>query len=149
MRHFESLSLEHDPEAATYVKAEGVEVRFAALAGVLISREGPNHYGVGDAIVTGSTGERWSVTRDRFSTRYEAVVPLLMGQDGRYRARPIPVLAKQINEPFSVSRRAGGDLLQGNAGDWLLQYAPGDYGLIEDARFQRVYRPAGERSEGE
>ena len=48
----------------------------------------------------------------------------------------------EVTEPFSVSRRAGGDLLNGNAGDWLLQYAPGDYGLIEDARFQRVYRRA-------
>ena len=142
MRHFASPSLEHDPEAAAYVKAEGVEVRFATSTGVLTSREGPNQYGVGDAIVTGSTGDRWSVTRDRFSTRYEAEPPLQMGQDGRYRARPLPVLAKQINEPFSVSRRAGGDLLKGNPGDWLLQYAPGDHGLIEDARFQRVYRRA-------
>ena len=142
MRHFEVVSLDTDPLAATYVKSEVVSVRFAMEAGVLISREGPNHYAVGDALVTGSTGDRWSVTRVRFESRYQPVAPLVMGRDGDYMARPIPLLARQINEPFSVLRRAGGDLLKGNAGDWLLQYAPGDYGLIADARFQRVYRSA-------
>ena len=38
-------------------------------------------------------------------------------------------------------RAHGGDLLRGAALDWLLQYAPGDYGIVENARFQAVYRP--------
>ena len=38
-------------------------------------------------------------------------------------------------------RSAGGDLLRGNPGDWLLQYAPGDYGVVEQGRFAQVYRP--------
>jgi len=142
MRHFEIVSLDTDPLAASYVKSEVVAVRFATEAGVLTSREGPNHYVVGDALVTGSTGDRWSVTRVRFESRYQPAAPLVMGRDGDYMARAIALLARQINEPFSVSRRAGGDLLTGNAGDWLLQYATDDYGLIEDARFQQVYRRA-------
>jgi hypothetical protein len=28
---------------------------------------------------------------------------------------------------FSVARSAGGDVLRGNAGDWLVQYAPGAF----------------------
>jgi hypothetical protein len=35
---------------------------------------------------------------------------------------------------------AGGDWLQGQAGDWLLQYAPGDHGVAAKSRFARVYR---------
>ena len=44
-------------------------------------------------------------------------------------------------EAFSLARSSGGDVLHGLAHDWLLQYAPGDFGIVEDARFRRVYRP--------
>ena len=37
-------------------------------------------------------------------------------------------------------RSAGGDLLRGEAGDWLVQYAVGDHGIVADTRFERVYR---------
>ncbi|MDP3513231.1 MAG: PGDYG domain-containing protein, partial [Sulfuritalea sp.] len=57
-----------------------------------------------------------------------------------YRARPVPVFARQMTQAFSVARCAGGDLLQGAAQDWLLQYAPGDFGIVQDARFRQVYR---------
>jgi hypothetical protein len=140
MRQFQNVSLESDPLAARYVKDEVVTVRFAAENGVIQSREGPNHYQRADALVTGSTGDQWSVIRARFEDKYEPVGLLMIGQDGPYRARRIPVWARQIDEPFAVERRAGGDLLTGNAGDWLLQYAPGDYGLVEDKRFKSVYR---------
>jgi hypothetical protein len=140
MRQFQNVSLESDPLAARYVKDEVVTVRFAAENGVIQSREGPNHYQRADALVTGSTGDNWSVIRARFEEKYEPVESLVMGQDGAYRARRIPVWAQQIDEPFAVERKAGGDLLTGNAGDWLLQYAPGDYGLVEDKRFKSVYR---------
>jgi hypothetical protein len=33
-------------------------------------------------------------------------------------------------------------VLTGKPGDWLMQYAPGDYGITERARFEAVYRPA-------
>ena len=70
----------------------------------------------------------------------EPEAPTTMGADGRYRARPLPVLARQIEEPFSAERSAGGDMLHGKAGDWLLQYGPGDFGVAEQARFARIYR---------
>jgi len=136
-----NLDLCGDPQAATYVKDETVQVAFAATPGELISREGPNRYAVGDALITSGAGERWSVSRDRFEVKYEAVLPTAAGRDGAYRARPVPVLARQIGEPFTLARSAGGDLLTGAAGDWVLQYAPGDYGVIVKDRFARVYRP--------
>ena len=79
------------------------------------------------------------MSRARFDAKYQSLPPLPHGSDGRYQARPLPVLARQISEPFTVARSAGGDLLRGLARDWLLQYAPGDYELIENARFQQVY----------
>jgi hypothetical protein len=143
MLELKNVDLTTDPAAASYVKTEIVTVTFARQDGELLSLEGPNRYVVGDALVTGLTGTRWSVSRQRFDLKYEAVAPTGNGEDGRYQARPIPVLAKRIPEAFTAARSAGGDVLRGNAGDWLLQYAPGDFGIAEQARFAQVYRKAG------
>lgn len=138
MLEFSEVDLRLDPHARRFVKDEVVDAVFATADSELLSREGVNRYRVGDALITGSTGDKWSVSRDRFDARYEADTQL--GIDGRYRAKPIPVLAKQIAEPFRALRSAGGDVLDGAADDWLLQYAPGDIGVIENARFRQVYR---------
>lgn len=137
------LELERDPDAAQFVKDEIVSVIFAFEGGELQSPEGPNRYRKGDALVTGSTGGRWSVSRDRFDAKYLPVPPGVEGADGAYRARALPVWAKQMPAAFSVRRSAGGDLLHGHAGDWLLQYAPGDHGIVEAERFSKVYRRIG------
>ena len=144
MLELKNIDLTADPAAASYVKTEVVTVAFARREGELLSLEGPNRYAAGDALVTGSTGSRWSVSRQRFDLKYEPVPPTRMGDDGSYKAKPIPVLAKQIAEAFTAARSAGGDVLRGNAGDWLLQYGPGDFGVAEQARFERVYRKVGE-----
>jgi hypothetical protein len=129
-----------DPAARPAVKDETVTVQFATTPGALTSAVGVNHYAPGDALITGSTGDSWCVTRDRFDAKYDPVPPTIRGETGRYRNRPVTVLAKQMDVPFNVARTAGGDLLKGNGGDWLLQYAPGDHGIVERTRFERVYR---------
>src|SRR5271165_4478978 len=129
-----------DPAARPAVKDELVAVEFAAEPGCLTSAVGDNHYTAGDALLSGSTGDRWCVSRDRFDAKYRPEAPTRHGEAGRYRNLPVPVLAKQMPLPFAVARSAGGDLLQGEAGDWLLEYAPGDYGVVARARFERVYR---------
>jgi hypothetical protein len=48
-----------------------------------------------------------------------------------------------MDQAFSLARTAaGGDVLQGTAGDWVMQYAPGDYGVVQATRFAKVYRRA-------
>jgi len=140
MQILQHIALEADASAARYVKAEIVEVSFATVEGELISREGPNRYQIGDALICGSTGDRWSVSAARFDAKYAAILPTLPGRDGQYRARPVPVIAKQMAEPFALSRSEGGDILHGAAGDWMIQYSPGDFGIVEQQRFARVYR---------
>ena len=137
---FNNPDLTTDPEAHQAVKDETVSAEFALRAGALVSAVGLNRYSPGDALITGSTGDRWCVSRDRFDAKYEPFSETIRGEAGLYRNRPLPVLARQIAVPFSVSRMAGGDVLLGNAGDWLLQYAPGDHGIVERTRFERVYR---------
>ncbi|MCX7147993.1 MAG: PGDYG domain-containing protein [Rhodocyclales bacterium] len=143
MLQLKNIDLTRDDSATLFVKDEVVAVVFANLAGELISREGTNRFEAGDALITGSTGDHWSVSRNRFDAKYLPVAPAQAGEDGRYQARPLPVLAVQMDEAFTLARSAGGDVLQGQAGDWLLQYAPGDFGIVEAARFGKVYRPVG------
>ena len=140
MIDLENIDLRNDPVASWYVKEETVHVVFARQEGEVISLEGPNRYGPGDALITGSTGSSWCVSRDRFDSKYEPVSPLKHGKDGNYRNRPIPVLAKRMKEAFSIERSNGGDRLKGASGDWLMQYAPGDYGITKNSRFAEVYR---------
>ncbi len=140
MQALTHIDLAADLDARRYVKNEIVTVVFARHSGVVASREGANRYAVGDAVITGSTGDQWSVSRDRFDAKYVSLPPLVHGQDGAYRNKPTPVLAKQMREAFSVLRAAGSDLIYGNALDWLMQYAPGDYGIVENAKFLKVYQ---------
>jgi hypothetical protein len=129
-----------DAAACWAVKDELVAVEFAPATGELRSAVGINRYEAGDALVTGSTGDRWCVSRDRFDAKYRPESPTRSGQPGLYRNLPAPIRAKQMPAAFSVARSAGGDVLRGAAGDWLVQYAPGDYGVVAHARFDRVYR---------
>lgn len=138
--------LTSDPAARRAVKDETVAVEFATQQGELLSAVGVNHYAPGDALITGSTGDRWCVSRDRFDAKYVPVPPAVRGAAGHYRNRPVTVLAKRMSEPFSVARMAGGDSLRGDAGDWLIQYAPGDHGIVERSRFECVYRLVPEAS---
>jgi hypothetical protein len=136
----ENPDLAADGAACWVVKDEVVRVEFALTAGVLQSAVGLNRYAEGDALLTGSTGDRWCVSRDRFDAKYRPEPPVLPGRPGRYRNLPVPVLAKRMAVAFRIARSAGGDVLRGNAGDWLIQYAPGDHGVVAQMRFDSVYR---------
>jgi hypothetical protein len=136
----EELDLTGNIHAVWAVKDELVTVEFAVTAGTLESAVGTNRYAVGDALITGTTGDQWCVSRDRFDAKYVADAPTQSGQPGSYRNRPLPVRARRMDGAFSVRRSTGGDVLHGNAGDWLVQYAPGDHGIVAQDRFASVYR---------
>jgi hypothetical protein len=136
----EDLDLTGDIHAVWAVKDELVMVEFAPAAGTVESAVGINRYAVGDALITGTTGDRWCVSGDRFEAKYAAQAPTQTGRPGSYRNLPIPVRARRMPVPFCVRRSAGGDVLRGEAGDWLVQYAPGDHGIVAQDRFARVYR---------
>lgn len=134
------IDVSSQPGARRYIKDETVRVVFAKDAGVLQSLEGPNAYDAGDAVVRAETGEQWVVSRDRFISKYMPQGNHVMGEDGPYRNIATPVWALLMEQTFSIARSANGDVLSGVAGDWLLQYAPGDYGVVQQQRFARVYR---------
>jgi hypothetical protein len=143
MIELKDVDLRVDPGALRYVKDETVTVEFARGDGELMSLEGPNRYVSGDALITGTGGARWVVARERFDAKYLPAAPhLAHGEPGLYRNQPAVVLAKQMDTPFSIARQAAGDVLRGVPGDWVMQYAPGDYGVVQAQRFAQVYRRA-------
>jgi hypothetical protein len=132
--------LAREPAARTARKAPvPVEVEFAAAAGTLATAEGPVAYEPGDALLTGPAGERWPVPRARFLHDYEMVDGGRAGTPGRYRKRPGAVRALRMNAPFTVTLPNGRGTLSGAAGDWLVQYGPGDQAVVAASIFAATY----------
>lgn len=136
------VDLERDPAGGWYRKRPlPVAVEFAAMAGTVQTLEGAVRYDAHDALLTGVEGERWPVARARFDATYVAVAPTQPGEAGRYLKHPQRVRARRMDAAFCVRIR-GGDVLSGGAGDWLLQYAPGEHGIVLARVFAATYDAA-------
>lgn len=116
-----------------------VTARFASAPGLVETLEGEVRHAAGDAIVTGVAGESWPVPRARFLAGYEALAPTATGEDGRYAKRPRIVLALRLAETCDVSLPEQRGRLHGRAGDFLVQYAPGDWAIVAGGVFERTY----------
>jgi len=96
-----------DPTARRAVKDETVAVEFAVHADGLVSAVGLNRYLPGDALITGSTGDRWCVSRDRFDAKYDPLPGTVRGEAGF-----LP------ESPCYRARQAHGDAIQRCASCW-------------------------------
>lgn len=116
-----------------------VQVEFASDSGTLETREGSVSFTRGDALLTGSEGERWPVPRANFDTSYEPVAPTRHGKPGPYRKRSLVVWAKPMPAPFAVTLDHDRGTLRGEPGDWLVQYAPDDLSVVSGSVFRDTY----------
>ena len=119
------------------------DVTFAKTAGVCETLEGPVPYKKDDAIMTGLVGENWPVPHDYFLATYEAIPPTEAGCDGKYLKRKIMVWVMMLESDTSVSISDDKVVLSGSAGDWLVQYEPGSFGIVEKDVFRRTYELVG------
>ena len=85
------------------------------------------------AIMTGTEGEQWPIPAEKFTQTYNDL------GDGTAAKKNIPVFAMEMNEPFQVKVSWSDDLLQGEPGDYLVQYGPGDYGVVGREIFGKTY----------
>jgi hypothetical protein len=132
--------LSHDRTAHRARKRDvALQVEFAATDGTLATQEGTVGYSAGDALLTGTQGERWPIARETFDATYAPVAPIREGKPGRYRKRPLVVWAKPMAEPFSVTLEGDRGTLIGHAGDWLVQYAPSDFSVVDASVFAQTY----------
>jgi len=134
------VNLEIHPKSIRASKKPApVQVEFAKEGGICETKEGDVPYKAGDVIMTGVEGEQWPIERVKFAASYEAIPPIKHGNDGQYCKKPIQVLALQMDEPFYVHVSWSGSRLEGEAGDFLLQYSPNDYGIVSESIFEKTY----------
>ena len=62
-----------------------------------------------------------------------------MGQDGAYHKKPVTLLAVRLTAPFEVALSGDRGRLNGKPGDWLVEFASDDWGIVNDAVFATTY----------
>jgi len=124
-----------DPDGfKTAKKPIPLEFRYAEADETIETKEGPVGANAGDAIMTGTEGEQWPIPAEKFAQTYNDL------GDGTAAKKNIPVFAKQMMVPFKVKVSWSNDLLQGAPGDYLVQYGPGDYGVVGREIFAKTYK---------
>ena len=132
--------LSQDPGAFQARKRPiALAVTFADAPGTLLTREGPVRYEAGDALLTGTLGERWPIGRHRFEETYEALPGTALGQAGNYRKRPLLVWAWPADRALDVPLSADRGVLHAQRGDVIVQYALGDWAVVGEAIFAETY----------
>jgi len=125
-----------DPDAFETAKLPiPLEFRFAEEDETIETKEGSVGAHAGDAIMTGTEGEQWPIPAASFTETYDDL------GDGTAAKKNIPVFAKEMSEPFQVKVSWSDDLLQGEEGDYLVQYGPGNYGVVGREIFEKTYEP--------
>jgi hypothetical protein len=135
-----SPGISADPRrVAARKRQRQVQIRFTASACTVQTREGLVEARPGDAIVTGIAGEHWRVSRAHFAAKYRAVPPTLDGLDGVYASLPARILAVSMSEEFAVLLADGRSTLNGQPGDWLVDYGDGSLGIVSQSIFPTTY----------
>lgn len=116
-----------------------VPVEFAPQAGRMQTREGVVAYAAGDALMTGVEGEHWPIARTDFLSTYEPCEGTVAGTDGQYRKRLVTVWVRLIDAPQEFPLANGRGCLQAQVGDYLVQYGPGDLGVVAASIFEMTY----------
>jgi len=131
----EEPNLSEDPDAFETAKLPiPLEFRITKEDEIISTIEGPVSAMAGNIIMTGTEGEEWPIPAEIFDQTYDILEP------GRAAKKDIPVFAKEMVEPFQVKVSWSDDLLDGKAGDYLVQYGPGDYGVVDAVVFKKTYR---------
>ena len=97
----------------------------------------------GDAIITGTGGEQWRVSRARFAEKYRPRPPLTVGVAGEYLSLRYQIYAIRMSSSFAVLLADGESRLFGQAGDWLVDYGDGSLGVVSPAVFATTYEILG------
>ena len=114
-------------------KAIPLQFRIAEQPETIQTLEGPVKAPAGAYIMTGTKGENWPIPADKFKATYNII------DNKTASKKAIPVPAKKMDQDFFVTVSWSTDKLQGNPGDWLVQYGPGDYGVVETSIFDETY----------
>lgn len=128
--------LSNDPASfKCFKKPIPLEFRIAQGPEQVKTKEGPVDAKAGDYIMTGTKGENWPIPGDQFN--YDILTQ--DGNTGTAAKKKIIVSAKEMNEPFEVKVSWSSSTLKGKPSDYLVQYGPGDYGVVDREIFEETY----------
>jgi hypothetical protein len=116
-------------------------VTFSKKSQIIETLEGNVACSAGDAIVTGSKGETWPVTREAFFRKYVPMRGLLAGDDGQYTKRLAFVQVRQLDREETIELSDGRGTVTGQTGDWCLTYGIGNQAFIRSDIFSETYEP--------
>ena len=119
--------------------AREIDVRFTPVTCTVLTSEGLVQAAPGDAIITGTAGEHWRVSRAGFPNKYRPVAPTVAGEAGRYVSLPNRIMAVPMTEEFEVLLSDGVSRLHGQAGEWLVDYGDGSLGVVSSPIFATTY----------
>jgi len=128
------IDLTIDPGAQQVQKKDiPLQFRVAEQPETIETLEGPQPAAVGAYIMTGTKGENWPIPKDEFEKNYNII------GDNTAAKKPLPIPGKQMQEDFFVTPTWSPNKLHGKPGDWLVQYEPGNYGVVEASIFDETY----------
>ena len=138
----EMLDLSQDPDAfQTAKKPIPLKFRYAKEGEQIETKEGSVTVPPGGAaIMTGTEGEEWPIPLEpndpakSFESTYDILEPWTAAK------KDITVYAKEMSEPFQVKVSWSPDTLNGEKGDFLVQYGLGDYGVVGKDIFRKTYK---------
>ncbi len=112
-----------------------LKYELAPKDGIVKTLEGTVSYLAGDAIMTGTAGEKWPIPASKFRASYD-----FYEGDESATKRPLLIWAEQMPAPFQVTVNWGEhNQLQGNPLDYLVQYGEGDFGTVRKDIFHTTY----------
>lgn len=118
-------------------------VEFATAAGSMATLEGDVAVEVGDALMTGSEGERWPIRHREFEKTYLPHGQTRKGETGKYVSRPAIATATRLCSARVVHLPHNKGVLNGQAGDWLVTYESNDQSIVAQSIFAKTYRRVG------
>ena len=128
--------LKSDPASfSCFKKPIPLAFRIAQSPEIVQTKEGPVQAELGAYIMTGTKGENWPIPADQFN--YDILSQ--DGDTGTAAKKKIIVFAKEMNEHFEVKVSWSASTLKGKSGDYLVQYGPGDYGVVDKEIFNETY----------
>lgn len=102
------------------------------------TREGVVAAAIGDWVLTDDLGNSWPVSETHLQRHYAETTP--NEQDATWIARPVEVLATQLNEPISVPVGHAQSYIRGEPGDWLIYYGNNAFGIVAASLFHSLYQ---------
>jgi hypothetical protein len=121
-----------DDAFKTFKLAKPIHYDTATDSGTVDTLEGPVKYEAGHKIITGPKGEKYPVSPESFSDKYDV--------DDEHTATPKKIVKyAKLADHDGVLHTSWGDLSYTKGNDVIVRHGDGDYGAVKLDIFQQTY----------